>query len=442
MANDPFLKNTVSVGLNNIWLNVFGFISSILVARALGPSGQGIVALIMLIPAILSKFISLGTQASASYFINSGRYKVEQVSSNVIITSVVVSILVGAGVVLFYNPSYLQGYYFGLSGRYFISLFIAIYLVLNFVRVNMIGLFYSLEKYSLSNKFNLINEVVPVTFFLLLFVTKIFSVEWVFVGYLLTSLIGLVLIIIDFRKHKIPFKLSFDLILFKKFLVYGLPVYYNSVAQTLSQRISLFFIAGYLDMASVGYFSIAYSTAERLNELSKPIVVTHFPRAIQISSQKDKSQISSFTSSILAKLSALYAVCLVPFVILIAIFIPIFYSHSYQPSVALAIILSFGIVALGRTKILNNMYAAAGRQLTNAFILTTSLAVNTLLILAFLKLKMGLSGVALASVISYTLTLFLQIFVARKRFELKIPYIAFDFKGLFGLAKKLVKKNV
>lgn len=436
-----FAKDTLSIGINNICLIVFGLLSSIILARSLGPSGQGLVALILVVPAVLSKFISLGTQASASYFINNRRYSIRDVVSNVITTSIIASTLVSIGVLSIYRPGYLpEGSYLGMSGELFISSFIAIFLTLNFVRVNMIGLFYSLEKYRLSNKYNLLNEALLAVLIIGAWAFHRLNISAIFTLYIINSAVGLISISLDYRKHQIPFRLSIRPDLFREFLAYGLPVYYNSVVQTLQQRISLFFLAKYFSLASVGYYNVAYSVAERLNELSRPIVVTHFPKVIQATT-KETGEAAQLTDKVLSRLLAAYVIFELPFIIGVIIFLPILYSESYQASVQLAIILSFSVIALGQTKILNNLLAAMNKQATNAIMLSGGLAINIITSAVAIRAGLDFRGIALATSIAYIATLLMQTMYIKSVLKLRIRFFAPDFPGFIRACKLMLGKN-
>jgi O-antigen/teichoic acid export membrane protein len=433
MTSNSFKTNTVSVGINNFLLILIGLVSSIAIARALGPANQGLLALILLVPALLSKFIGLGTQAAATYFVNSKKEPSERVASTVITWSWLASSILGLGVILFYRPLYDAPSIFGYNPSLVISLFIGVFLVSNFVRVNVIGLFYSHEKYKEANKFNLLNDLLPTAVSLLLWGAGVLSLENILVLYLANSLFGLTYSLITLRRH-INYRVKIDPPLLKAFIGYGMPVYYNGLTNTLQQRIGYFFVASYLSIEHVGYYAIAYSVAEKLGELAKPLVVTHLPKTIQLH-QSSENEAWQFTSGILSRLGAAYLIALLPYALATYFLLPVFYSDAYRPSIEPAMILSVGIAVWGMIRIVNNYLASTGRQLVNSLMLTAGLVINVTLLLIG-RVSPSLTSFSYAMTIALIGTLTIQFIYLRSQ-GLSLNKALPNFSSLFTSLKEI-----
>ena len=98
-------KNSSITFLSQILIFALGFITSIILARILGPTGKGIYALIILIPALMLKLGSLGIEAANVYFTGSKRYKIKDIVSNSLLSSILLSTIL---IILFFGVSHLD----------------------------------------------------------------------------------------------------------------------------------------------------------------------------------------------------------------------------------------------------------------------------------------------------------------------------------------------
>ena len=95
-------RNSIITFSSQILIFIIGFITSIILARILGPKGKGIYTLIILIPTVMLKLGSLGIEEANVYFTGSKKYKIEDMVSN----SLLSSILLGSILLLFFNILY------------------------------------------------------------------------------------------------------------------------------------------------------------------------------------------------------------------------------------------------------------------------------------------------------------------------------------------------
>lgn len=435
-----FKKNTLSVGINNILLNIIGLFSSIIVARTLGPSNQGLIAIFLLLPTILSKFISPATQTATSYFLNSKKFSNTQISQTLYSFSLLSSFAIALLLLLFYRPTYTQNHYFHLTASLAISLFSSLYILFNLTRANLLGLFYAQEKYSLSNNLNLINDFLVSLLLTLLWLTSNLSVSTIILTYLIVSVLGFLITLFYFRREKISLIPHFETKLMKKFLVYSLPLYYTNAVQSFQQRINIFFIGSYLGLTQIGIFTIAYNIAEKINEISRPLIVTHLPKVTQYHAE-NKEKSLKFTFSLVKKLLALYIIIFIPYIILIYYCVPIFYSSKYNASITPAIILSFAMIFWGITRILNNLFSATNKIIANSFILTCGLAINIIGTILAILAKSNLNILVVIYSFSFIATAIMQIIYISLKLgkNEKNLNIYPDFKGLFFTLKTFKK---
>ena len=98
-------KNSAITFSSQILIFVSGLATSIILARALGPKGKGIYTLIILIPTVMLKLGSLGIEAANVYFTGSKKYKIEDIVSNSLLSSILLGSIL---FLLFFNIYHLS----------------------------------------------------------------------------------------------------------------------------------------------------------------------------------------------------------------------------------------------------------------------------------------------------------------------------------------------
>ena len=98
-------KNSAITFLSQIFIVALGLITSIILARALGPTGRGIYALIILIPAVMFRLGSLGIEAANVYFTGTKRYEIKDIVSNSLLSSILLGLIL---IFSFFGISYLD----------------------------------------------------------------------------------------------------------------------------------------------------------------------------------------------------------------------------------------------------------------------------------------------------------------------------------------------
>lgn len=430
-----FKRNTIKIAVNNLQINVFALISSIIIARSLLPEKQGLVILVLLIANLLGQFISPATQTATSYFINKEKIDKDIIGSVVLRFSLFSSIVFSMVILLSY---YICGFDFGLSNQYFSTsatlLFSVLYLILILPRVNLVGILYAMEKYSLSNKINFFSEFIVMFFVILLYFLKKISIPNILISYSLAYFASLIISYIYLKKEGLNFTLRPKITYYIKFFKYSLPIYYTSIVQSLQQRGTTFLMGLILTLSDVGIFGIGYTIADKLNEIVKPVIVTHLPKAAQLSSLKKDDEVAMITSNILGRVSALFIIILPFFWLVTYYLLPILYSNQYQKSVTVAIILSVGVVFISLSKILNNVFSIYHKQHLNSISITIATVVNLSLSCAALFTGMGIDTIALILSLSYFLNLVMQLYFIRRYIKISLVVVP-DFKWIIKQIK-------
>lgn len=388
-------KNIAITFLSQILIFALGFIASIILARALGPTGRGIYALIILVPAVMLKFGSLGIEAANVYFTGSKQYEIKDIISNSLISALLLGLIL---ILLFCGVSYLNIFQNFLNSNQIDS--VLLWLVVLTVPFSLMFGFLSsiilgkeeIVKYNNVNIFHNILRLIAIIIFLVILKQGIFGAV---VSYVLAVVGGTLFVILFIRKiGKIT--LCYNLRLFKDSTVYGLKAYFGNIIQFFNYRLDMFLVAIFLDPAAVGFYSIAVGIAETFWMLPGAIAAVLFPRISSLNSAEANNLtpgIARHTFFIIFVLSLILA-------FLAKQLIKTLFGSLFLPSVMPLLILLPGIIALGGAKTLTADLAGRGKPQFGTYASFASLAVNIPLNIWLIP-KWGISGAAFSSSVAY-----------------------------------------
>jgi len=432
-------KNSTITFLSQILIFALGFVASIILARALGPTGRGIYALIVLIPALMLKLGSLGIEAANVYFTGNKRYEIKDIVSNSLLGSILLSSIL---ILLFFGVFHLdifQNYLASNQINPFYLCLVVLTVPLSLLSGFLISIFLGAEKITVYNKINIFNS----TFKLILLTVFLVILKQGVLGAVLSYVLGiivcaLVVIILITKFTKITF--SFNRRLLKDSTKYGLKTYFGNLTQFLNYRLDMILVAAFLTPASVGFYSIAVGIAERLWMLPGAIATVLFPK---ISSLKDK-EANNLTPRIARHTFLIIFVFALILALIARPVIKILFGSVFLPSVMPLMILLPGIIALGGCKILTADLAGRGKPQFGTYAAFVSLAVNIPLNLWLIP-KWGISGAAFASSVAYiTATLIVMVAFVKISNTSWVKILLFnkhDFQDYKNLLVKLRKKG-
>lgn len=401
----------------NIALTLFGrvlriilrLLSGIITARILGPADLGKYNLLQLIPGLAANLANLGINSSTVYFYGKGKYKLEELASNVL------ALGAGLGLFLALLLTCSSGYLihllpagidvnllrlivfaipFQLTAAYLISLLQAQNLI---PRYNLY--------YSLTSAANFIFVIL----FLLGLNSGLPGRVW---AYITGSAAGALITgwgIKTLFKKDTPVDMQLILNLVK----FGWVINLTAVIQFLNYRLDILLVSYFCPPADIGYYAVAVTLAEFLWYLPNSIGVVIFP--ISSSAKGDSKYLiaSACRHNLLLILTGAVFVCLTGEAL-----IKIMFSEAYLPSRGPLIYLLPGIVSFSLHKVLSPDLTARGRQAVVtviAFIaFICNLSLNLLLIPHY-----GIKGAALASSVSYSAAALIMVDYYIKTFKLQ-----------------------
>ena len=385
-VNQTFVVRIVSI--------ILSLISSILVARVLGPSLQGAYATAFAIAAIGIQISHIGIHTSNTYFVASNEKNVDLLLGNSLIVTVVAGFITAFIIFLirFFRPDIIPID----DGLLVLSVFLIFPGLLFIFSQNLL---LGLQAFKNYNTVDVIHGVLGLSILVLFFLIGFQGVKGFFMAKLLaTSSATLISLFVLIKIGKITrFKSSFEL--FKKTSKLGFNLYLAAIFSFLCLRFDLLMLKSMVDSTSAGYYSLAVSFSDIVYTLPVVVGIILFAKLSKLDSFSLKKV---FTFKILFILSLIMLLATGSAFFVVKPVISLFYGMEYIPSVKPFIYLLPGVFFLSLSTIIQNFIASTGRSWLPFIGPFVAFIVNLPLNFYFIPLYSE-SGAAIASSISYFL---------------------------------------
>lgn len=195
---------------------------------------------------------------------------------------------------------------------------------------------------------------------------------------------------------------SFDDGLFAEFTRYSLPFTVTKVSNFVFRSIDVFIVLYFLGDGATGIYGVAYAAVSFMRIFSTAFNFLGSPIASKLESDGSVDDVLDMFSTI-SRWLVIASVCtLVPLGIFSTEFITLIYSTDYANGGQVLLILAIGFATANVLNIHSPILQAVGRSKTLSF--NSGLAAVTNVVLNFLLIpRVGITGAAIATVISYFL---------------------------------------
>lgn len=391
MSKMNIASNSFIVLLSKISVGFFIFLSQIILARFLGPKLLGVYNLFLEVIDISLLLGGLGFGTASIYLSNKEKKDFSKLFSNSLVFGIIwgpVLSLLTFFIVMLYPPAFS-----GLSVKYLtIALFIIPFVVVyNYLLSLMIAKF----------------KIVVWSLFSVLYAFFVFSLGALFVVFLKMDADGAVyailtavlasfaLVFFHSIKSYAPLK-KFDFVLFISQLKFGISAYLGDVFSKINFKINIFIINIFLDVVSVGYYSVSYTMAGLIFLIPYSLQQVLYPAW----SSASESEVDRKTPEVARQAFVFSLVCAAFLAFVGRFFILFFYGSEFSPSILpFYLILPGGVFAAFAGVFFNNFFAK-GKPYIISLVLMGSLILNILLNIFFIPM-MGAAGASLAASISY-----------------------------------------
>jgi O-antigen/teichoic acid export membrane protein len=364
---------------------------------------------------------------------STGRGEIALIIANVSIITILCNITCGSTIAFYSSKEDRDSLFFiALAGALILSLFGALisslsiglrYFIVLFIISFLSSLACSISMYWLGkNKiklFNILSLSSPVSILIFLpvfyFIFKITSINAYFYAYfagLGTVLIAGTMSLLRLESFKIPHLHIHDI---RKIVTYGIKNESNNFIQFLNYRLSYFFIAKWLGLASLGIFSVAVACAEAIWIISRSMSALHFSNVINT-----KNQNTSITATkVLARQSFWISLIFMGILTLIpGSFFEYIFGNGFGSIKIYLIYLIPGIIAIAVSNLYDHYFSGTGKL--NILIYKSIFGlIATLILLLLLTEKFHLTGVCISLNVSYLLSSFYLFYRFRRETEKK-----------------------
>ena len=410
--SSDFVSKILKTVSTRISLIVVGFITSIIIARTLGPEGRGMFAMAVTLGAFGVQFTNLGLHGSNTYYGSRDANLLPPLLGNSLTVSFTLGTLVSllAGLFFWLYPSLapVQGTLllmalawvpFGLAYLLFQSLLLA---VDDFRTYNRVELATKLFYFSILGAIVFFDQVTP---------------ETVFGGALLALLIRFAWSYFNLSA-RIHHATTCSIALFRKSMRYGIKSYFGSLFSFFLFKIDLLMINSMLGTKEAGYYDIAINLAVIVYLLPEVVSVILYPKLCAVKETPEKWKIARQTGFWLAGI--MLAICILAG-ILAKPAIGLLFGNAFLPSVLPFLILIVCKYILTLNLIFNNFIVSIHIPWASVPFSFCLVLLNIVLNLVMIE-RYGMVGAAWATTISFgTLTLFNMFYSYKYLSSNKIP---------------------
>ncbi len=420
-------KNIIQNLGANLLITLFGLVGSIILARWLGPSQRGVFAAIILIPTSVQYFINFGLSSTTIYFVAQPDSDKNTIWSNLIVISLVQSIL-GIIIGYFVINAYLQNY-----EAEIINLGHLYLLTVPFGLFSMYATYF-LQGASYFKVTNLLKCIVPIGYCIgiiwLKFQQHLTIDNLVYVqliiqfSYLIIALFLLYKILLI----RFAFKIEYNFI--HQMLSYSVKIWFGDISQLANSRIDQFLIGGILSSKDLGIYTVAVSVAKFTSVFADAVRTIMLPAVTSKNSFQEKV---AETLNFYKKYWIFSIFFHLIFVFSLPILIPFVFGNAYSEAIIICQILVIGSFFINAKTVLSGGILGMGFPEIMSYVEVIGMIIS--LIFSMLMINFyGLIGVGLAIAFSYICQFVGLAFLMNKK--------GITYKNLLYTSRNEVNKNL
>ncbi|WP_430466745.1 polysaccharide biosynthesis C-terminal domain-containing protein [Winogradskyella ouciana] len=424
-----FLLDVYSIGVSKVLMIAFGLTTSIIIARALGPEKNGIIAALLVYPSLFMSIGSLGVRQSTTYFLGKGIFTEEQIKKAITQIWLFTTVLsIGVCFILMR--------YFSKSGENLWLVILAL-LPIPFTLFNTYnsGIFLGKNEIGYFNKINWI----PTFIVLIITSALVLWLSFGISGYLMALMGGPLFIscILLFKNKFInAFTFKYDWRVIKQMLSLGLIYAFALLVVNLNYKIDVILLDNLSTAFETGIYSKGVSITEYLWQIPMLLSTVVFARSAV---SKDDRGFSLKVAQLLRLSFLIIGIASLVLFLLSEFIIVLMFGEAFINSVLVLNTLLPGVVLLTIFKVINMDLSGKGKPWVSLKAMVPALIINIILNIILIP-EYGASGAAMASTISYSIAALLFIAFYSKETEIPIvtliSYKRSDFKPIVQLVKK------
>jgi len=390
----------------DVFLFVTNLITSVVVARTLGPSALGLWVILQMILGYAESFGRMKWDIAAVYFLGKKKHEIGDVVFTLNALAIITSLLIIA--LVLWRFEWLYQVLFAKSEadvRVFMYVILP-QIPLQFLSLNYSYLYIFREDVKTYNRIVIIKSLTSSIVGITLLVVFKLGLLGLVVSSLLSVLLGLLYGVARFgRTGKIRTVINVPLI--KDLFSYGFILYLTGIVAQLNAYVTRLIVVFYLPTAQVAYFAMAQNQGQLLNKVPDALNVLLYPRISKMECNDDSARLAARSFRVV--LVILLALGCAAFVV-IAPVVELLYGRAFLVMVVPFRIILPGLVLSGAATVIGQYFPGIGRADISAKIAIAPLVIQITGGVLLIP-TMGLIGAALAFLFSLVSLALIQVFM-------------------------------
>ena len=414
-----------------IIITVLGFACSIVIARILGPSSQGLLKEVLTLPVLTYTFFNFGLESAIMYYGAKERNfsSINKVANQLWLCFSLVVAVIGLLFLIFG-----QGYYKDIPMVY-ISAILPLPII-NFYMSVQTAILRAENDFLRYNRTMIIRQVAYTVVIAMLFVIP--NVWVVIAAHYVLAFTGMVCCLGGVHHKDNCISRPY----FKDMMRYGFKFYLSNVINYLNYRFDIILMTPTVNKSDVGVYTVAQAMSEMIWMIPNSVSTVLLPRLSSLELEEKRA-----VTLRVCRYVATAMLVLVVFAYLLADWIiPLIYSNRYLGSILPFKILLVGTLFMTYGKILVNAIASYGKPEKNLPAIIAGSLSNVVLNIYMIP-AYGIIGAAISGAISYTILSIVTIVSFMKLNEGKVRIVDLlvmnrsDFSALASkVRQKLMRK--
>jgi O-antigen/teichoic acid export membrane protein len=417
--------------------------NSIVIARALGPSGKGSYDLALTTTALLSTMLGFSLPVGITYIVARGRANLHLLVRQLIGIAFLLALLTAAILYALQNTRFENYFVPEDAGNWIILLLVlttGLMESVNYWRAILNGR----QQIIQANRSDLISRTLHLVILLIVLgVITLNRQSAYFTQFLiinvavlfLTNLIFLKVLRPALRPASSPSGLN-------AVMAYAFPCYLGNFIQFLNYRLDVFIVNYFAGQNSLGLYTLAVSLGQMIWLVSRSAAMVLLPNVAAL------QEAGTANAQRTAQITRLVFVVSIASALLLALIgaplVPLIFGAEYRPSVLPLLWLLPGIVAFSAANVIASYLAGIGKPRLNLYVALAGLVVTIALDLLLIPIH-GIVGAAIASTLSYTTSTVLIVWLFMRESGLRIRHVLLptrhDLTLAFSLTRSLLQRR-
>ena len=394
-----------------ILLILFSLVTSVIIARSLGPEGRGLYALAMTIGILGVQFTNMGLHSSNTFYVARDPNLLSPLMGNSLLISFsmggLCAVIVGLIFHAFPEIAPIQGplLYIALA---WIPFGLAYLLNQNLIL--------GIQETRSFNKLEIYNKAISIVLIVTVILSGWVSASSLFVTSFLALLICFIWSFNILNKH-IARPIHISKSLFKRYLPYGIKAYLGSLVGFLLLRVDMLMINQMLGKKEVGLYDIAVSMSDMIYLFPMVVTTILFPKLSGITDIKEKWKLSKNTGTVM--LIIMTVICIGVAVLAYPI-IQLLYGKPFMACVPAFIFLIICKFIMAANSIFVTFISSIYVPWTTIPFNFSVLGINIILNFYWIE-QYGIVGAAMSSIVCFLLLIIFHFYYTRKYLRSGVP---------------------